>query len=236
MSSPPPPSRRAVQELRDRGDLGGEATYQVLSAAFATAARRVPAGLVTDDGSREKVEDAFSRFLLAKLTTLPEELVLKDSDDDIRKLVYAAAQYWLQDRARSKTDHGSHRHTLERLMRGHPTFHQRPGTPTLWGLAGASSEYGGDDARLLRAAATVTDIRAGRAGNDEQRPGLAPRADLARLLEAVLAAAGGTSRLASSRTSSSTGCARSRRAWRASTGTRPGTRAARADLGGRWRR
>ncbi len=185
------PARLAVEEVRQSGDLGGAATYALLHTAFASAARRVPGGLVTDDGSPEGVADSFHRFLMAKLKALPAELRLKNTDDEISKLVFSVAHRWLQDRARSKTDHGSHRHTLERVMRADDAFHQRLGSPTLWGLAGAGTEFSGEASTLHRAAAGVTGIRPGRRGNDEQRPSLAPAADLARLLIAVLGAANG---------------------------------------------
>lgn len=179
-----------VQEVASSGDLGGDATYALLDASFRAAARQVPAGLLDPVDSRPRpVADVFHSFLLDKLDVLPDELRLCVSDTQAAALVERSAKYWLIDRARA-TDRGSHRHALEKVLRGSDEFEQRPALP-LWALTGTVEDWAGNPATLHQAARGVTGVRPGRAGNDTQRPALAPRADLRRILHAVLAAAAG---------------------------------------------
>lgn len=179
-----------VHEVACRGDLGGDATYALLAAGFRAAARHVPAGLLDPvDGRPHPVDDVFHCFLLDKLDVLPDELGLCVSDAQAAALVQRSAKYWLIDRAR-ETERGSHRHALEKVLRRSAEFEQRPALP-MWALAGTVGDWSGDPATLREAAHSVTGVRPGRRGNDTQRPALAPRADLRRILHAVLAAAAG---------------------------------------------
>ena len=184
-------SRVVVAEIKQRGDLGGDETYALLRRSFAAAAEGVPSGLVTDDGRPEELGDSFSMFLVAKLARLGSELATKTSDAAIAAYVEKTAHHWLVDRVRTCTDHGSHRHTLEQLMRKDRRFAQHPLVSTLWGLVGASSGYTGQRELLHEAAAAVTDVRPGRPASADRRASLAPLEDLATLLLAVLAGAAG---------------------------------------------
>ena len=179
-----------VYEIACRGDLGGDASYALLEVAFRRTARRVPAGLLDrEDGRPHPVEDVFHWFLLDKLEVLPDELALCVSDEQAAALVERSAKNWLIDRARD-TERGSHRHALEKVLRDSSEFVQRTSLP-MWALGGAVEDWSGHPAELTAAARGVTGVRPGRRGNDTQRPALAPREDLRRILSAVLAAAAG---------------------------------------------
>ena len=186
-----PPSDAVVSEIKREAGLGGEATYKLLAEQFKKAAKTVPSGLVTDDGHPEEREDTFHRFLLAKLASLPAELATKVNDGAVAAFVLQAAKNFLIDRARKSTDHGSHRHTLEQLMRKDNRFRQHPKVSTYWSLAETSGSYPRPGRRLHEAAAAVAGIAPGRRGSEKARPSLAPGADLVRLLVAVLTEADG---------------------------------------------
>lgn len=178
---------------RLRLKIDNQKTLDLLRAAFMDAAREVPDGLVDDSGRRgDSKDDFFHEFLLIKGNSFADDLALCTSNAGRRALVRRIAKTWLQDRARTRSDSGSHRHSIEKVMRARKDlFVQRPGSATWWGLAGFVEDFTGDPRVLREAAASVLGMLKGRRGNETTRNALAPHHELARLLESILEAAGG---------------------------------------------
>lgn len=183
----------AAQEVRAGQGLAGANTYLLLKRLFDDSVRRSPYLFGYEPPNAYTREELFHDFLVDRIGTLPDALLTASaSNESLVRTVKTIARNWLMDQARSNTDVGSVRHTLEKLLGSDPRFHRPDPTIHRWAVSGSGATSVATREQLTRAAWSVTDVKPGRPASETRRASLAPAKDLARLLEAVLSAADGS--------------------------------------------
>lgn len=187
----------AIEELQLSGRLDGPDTFRLMQASLITEARKIPALSPQGSWTREDLDDLFQDFLAAKLVGLTDGLVAAATTEAaVGRMARKVAKHWLIDRVRTTTDAGSIRHTIEKLLAEDERFARSPGLPQHWSLLGAAAVSTVPVSDLVVAARTVSDVPPGRAAGEHRRASLAPLADLARVIEAVLERADGAVEIA----------------------------------------
>lgn len=187
----------AVEELQLSGRLDGHATFRLLRVSFVHEARRLPALAPRGFWTSDDLDDLFGDFVAAKLMDLTDGLrAAATTEAAVRNQAHKIAKNWLIDRLRTRSDAGSTRHTLEKLLADDRRFNRSPGLPHYWSLVGVADVSTAPIGDLVVAARAVSDVPPGRPAGENRRASLAPLADLARVLEAVLVQACGAVEIA----------------------------------------
>jgi len=186
-----------VEELQLSGRLDGPETFQLLQASFRREARKIPALATQGSWTSDDLDDLFGDFVAAKLTDLTAGLVAAATTESaVSNQACKIAKHWLIDRVRTTTDAGSIRHTLEQLLAEDRRFARSPGVPHHWSIVDVAGVSTVPISDLVIAARSVSDVPPGRPAGENRRASLAPLADLARVIEAVLVRADGAVEIA----------------------------------------
>ena len=181
----------AIAELRELGHFGPVTVRLLLT----ILRRQLPAFPVLRPASGrfgDGIDDLAQEFFAAKGQAVTTQLLLEATDDGaVAALLTVSVRNFLIDQAR-RTDAGALRRRLGTVLASDSRFEQvLAGTPGAgrWRLAGSpAGVYAGALAPLAAAANTV-EISVARWNSSRRAP--IPTEELAALLEAVLAAAGG---------------------------------------------